>query len=99
MVGLLPPVPIGKHGRVVVALAFVCWFTFVGTAEPAAAPSGNGDSGNAAISWDGRFVAIASAASDLVPGDTNGVFDVFVRDRQLGLTDRVSVGPGATQAN
>jgi hypothetical protein len=34
-----------------------------------------------AISADGRFVAFDSSASDLVPGDTNGVDDVFVRDR------------------
>lgn len=60
---------------------------------------GNGGSGNAAISADGRFVAIASSASDLVRGDTNGVYDVFVRDRIRGVTSRASVGPGGVQAN
>ena len=59
----------------------------------------NGGSGNAAISADGRFVAIASAASDLVRGDTNGVYDVFVRDRLRGVTTRTSVGPRGIQAN
>ncbi|MCL5057355.1 MAG: chitobiase/beta-hexosaminidase C-terminal domain-containing protein [Actinobacteria bacterium] len=44
-----------------------------------------------AISADGRYVAFISAASNLVDGDTNGKWDVFVRDRQLGSTDRVSV--------
>jgi uncharacterized repeat protein (TIGR01451 family) len=42
---------------------------------------------------DGRFVVFASFASNLVPGDTNGVGDVFVRDRRTGVTERVSVGP------
>jgi Tol biopolymer transport system component len=60
---------------------------------------GNGGSGNAAISGDARFVAIASAASDLVRGDTNGVYDVFVRDRLRGVTVRASVGPRGSQAN
>jgi uncharacterized repeat protein (TIGR01451 family) len=41
---------------------------------------------------DGRFVVFASVASNLVPGDTNGVGDVFVRDRRTGVTERVSVG-------
>jgi Tol biopolymer transport system component len=53
---------------------------------------GNGDSSNPAISSDGRFVAFDSVASNLVAGDTNAVADVFVRDRQLGTTTRVSVG-------
>jgi hypothetical protein len=30
------------------------------------------------VSADGRFVAFRSVAADLVPGDTNGVADVFV---------------------
>jgi Tol biopolymer transport system component len=43
------------------------------------------------ISADGRFVAFASSASDLVPGDTNRLNDVFVRDLVAGTTERVSV--------
>ena len=43
------------------------------------------------ISTDGRYVAFASAASDLVPGDGNGVIDVFVRDLVAGTTVRASV--------
>lgn len=38
---------------------------------PASSKPGNAGSGNAAISGNGRFVAIASAATDLVRGDTN----------------------------
>ena len=52
-----------------------------------------------AISADGRFVAFISDATNLVPGDTNGRYDVFVRDRQTGTTRRVSVGPGGVQGN
>ena len=41
---------------------------------------------HANVSADGRFVAFQSSASNLVPGDTNGVDDVFVHDRQTGQT-------------
>ena len=44
------------------------------------------DSDCPAISADGRFVAFNSDATNLVPGDTNGARDVFVRDRQTGTT-------------
>lgn len=43
-----------------------------------------------AVSRDARFVAFTSSAPDLVPGDTNGFVDVFVRDRTLGVTTLVS---------
>src|SRR5207244_1359384 len=51
----------------------------------------NEDSFNSAVSADGRYVAFDSAASNLVPGDTNDRFDVFVRDRLTGVTERVSL--------
>ena len=41
----------------------------------------NGGSYSAAISADGRHVAFYSSASNLVPGDTNNTYDVFVWDR------------------
>ena len=43
------------------------------------------------ISADGRFIAFGSSADNLVPGDTNETFDVFVRDRLTRTTERVSV--------
>src|SRR2546426_2268909 len=43
---------------------------------------GNDISGRGQISGDGRFVTFYSAASNLVPGDTNGAADGFVRDGQ-----------------
>ncbi|GGM64659.1 hypothetical protein GCM10011608_57580 [Micromonospora sonchi] len=53
---------------------------------------GNADSDSALISGQGRFVVFGSAASNLVPGDSNGTGDVFVRDLRAGTTVRVSVG-------
>lgn len=53
------------------------------------------------VSSDGRYVSFVSAATDMVPGDTNGVDDVFVRDTQGGNADivRVSVTAAGGQAN
>jgi Tol biopolymer transport system component len=59
----------------------------------------NDDSFAPAISADGRFVTFSSAASNLVADDTNGADDVFFRDRQANTTTRVSLAPGAVQAN
>ena len=59
----------------------------------------NGASSRAAISADGRYVAFASFASNLVTGDTNGAQDIFVRDLQTNTTTRVSVATGGAQAN
>ena len=62
---------------------------------------GNGDSGQwgTSISGDGRRVAFASNASNLVAGDTNRFFDVFVRDRLSRTTDRVSVATSGREGN
>lgn len=51
------------------------------------------------LSANGRFVAFASGSTNLVWGDTNGQSDVFVRDLLTGVTTRVSVGTGGTQAD
>lgn len=45
------------------------------------------------ITADGRFAVFCSEASNLVPGDTNGVADVFLFDRELGRVERLSVNP------
>ncbi|MEV0388938.1 S8 family serine peptidase [Nonomuraea sp. NPDC050643] len=52
----------------------------------------DGHSREATISADGRYVAFQSDAAGLVPGDGNGVIDVFVRDRETGTVKRVT-GP------
>ncbi len=74
--------------------------------KPTAAPSAlvpgapaNGSSACARISADGRHVAFMSRASNLVAGDRNGAWDVFVRDRLTGQTERVSVATGGGEAN
>jgi len=59
----------------------------------------DGFAGIPTLSADGRYVAFASDATNLVSGDTNGAVDVYVRDLQYGNTYRVSVGGTATQAN
>jgi Tol biopolymer transport system component len=66
----------------------------------------NSSSGASSISADGRFVAFVSFATNLVPGDTNGQSDVFVRDTCFGApagctptTTRVSVATDGTQGN
>lgn len=51
------------------------------------------------ISADGRYVAMTSWASNLVPGDTGWRSDVFVHDRQTGITTRVSVDSNGVEAN
>lgn len=58
----------------------------------------NGPSRAPSISADGNLIAFESSASNLVPGDTNMTWDVFVHNRRTGATTRVSVGTGNTQA-
>jgi Tol biopolymer transport system component len=60
---------------------------------------GNDDSYRPLISADGRYIAFGSLAATHVPGDTNGTEDIFVRDLQSGITERVSVGSGGAQAD
>jgi Tol biopolymer transport system component len=51
----------------------------------------NGESFFSSISGDGRYVAFASSATDLVVGDGSPVEDIFVRDMRRGTTTRVTV--------
>lgn len=60
---------------------------------------GNSKTWRDAISGDGSLVVFESDASNIVIGDTNGVTDVFVRDRRTRGTVRVSVASDSTQAN
>src|SRR5689334_17711138 len=70
----------------------------------------NGASFTPSVSADGRFVVFSSLATNLVADDTNGVADVFLRDRDTdtdGILDeagavsttRLSLGSGSLQAN
>ena len=51
------------------------------------------------ISRDGRYVAFYSDSTNLVAGDTNATYDVYLRDRQLATTERINVSTGGAQAN
>jgi len=59
---------------------------------------GNGASRDAVMTPDGRYVAFVSAASNLVPKDTNNIPDVFVRDLQAGTTTLASVGAASNSS-
>ncbi len=59
----------------------------------------NGDSFFADISGDGNFVVFESDADNLVPGDTNGLRDIFVFDRSTAITTRVSVDSSGIESN
>jgi Tol biopolymer transport system component len=59
----------------------------------------DGSSDSPSISADGRFIAFRSSAKNLVNGDTAGVDDVFVRDRLLSRTLRVSAALDGTEAD
>jgi hypothetical protein len=61
--------------------------------------SGNDSSGWLEISGDGKFVAFASRATNLVSNDTNGERDIFIRDLVNGQTSRASVAYNLSQAN
>jgi Tol biopolymer transport system component len=71
--------------------------TLVSVAADGAA--GNGHSYGPGISDDGRYVAFFSGASNLVNGDTNEAWDIFVYDIQTGTPTRVSVASDGTEAN
>ena len=64
----------------------------------AAALQADADCYTAAISGDGRCVSFQSGATNLVPGDTNGLSDVFVKDRQTGALERVSVDSSGNES-
>src|SRR5436305_1540977 len=71
---------------------------FLVSTAPDGSP-GRGPAYNPRISADGRHVGFVSPASNLVSGDTNGRFDVFVRDLRLGVTTLVSAAPDGSPAN
>ena len=85
-----------------------CWDVFVhdrqtGITERISVASdgtqGNGESALPSISADSRYVAFASGANNLVVEDTNSSWDIFVHDRQMGETERISVASDGSQGN
>jgi Tol biopolymer transport system component len=55
--------------------------------------------GRPVITPDGRFVAFASSATNLVKGDRNNTVDIFLRDRSAGTTERVTMAGRKTEAD
>jgi hypothetical protein len=82
----------------------------LGTTERVSLASSGAQSGSASyigswtashycVSADGRYVVFVGTGDDLVPGDTNGLSDIFVRDRVAGTTRRISLGANGVQPN
>jgi Tol biopolymer transport system component len=59
----------------------------------------NGDSDGTSISGTGRWVVFGSDASNLVPGDTNGVSDIFLRDLSTNTITLVSRSSSGQEGN
>jgi len=77
---------------------FVKRKTTLVSANPDGKP-GNQWSFSPTISGDGRYVAFVSNATDLVPGDTNDLQDIFLHERQTGKTWRINISNRGAQAN
>ncbi|MBD1884251.1 MULTISPECIES: PD40 domain-containing protein [Microcoleus] len=73
--------------------------TTTGVSVDSAGNQANGSSLDPSISADGRFVAFSSNAANLVPGDTNNNYDIFVRDLSNNTTTLVSVSSNGARAN
>ncbi|MGJ3561916.1 TolB family protein [Streptomyces sp. INA 01156] len=69
-----------------------------GPAHPAPHPGRRRGVGGPLASADGRYAVFTSSASNLVPGDTNGAPDVFLRDLRTGRTQRVSTDAAGGQS-
>ncbi|MBE2268988.1 MAG: hypothetical protein IAE80_12220 [Anaerolinea sp.] len=67
--------------------------------QPSQLPPGVSPFGGGAISNDGRFAYFFSSAADLVAGDTNGFSDIFMRDRLLQQTTRLTHAYDGGQTN
>ncbi|MBL8937310.1 MAG: hypothetical protein JNM69_22310 [Archangium sp.] len=58
----------------------------------------NGHSTDPSVDNSGTLVVFTSEASNLVPNDTNGQPDVFLRNLRTGTTTRISVGVGGIES-
>src|ERR1051326_6265120 len=73
--------------------------TIVRASTDASGGDANSTSYGSSISADGRYVAFYTDAGNLAPGDTNGTFDIFVKDLQTGAIVRASTDAGGGEAN
>jgi Tol biopolymer transport system component len=81
------------------ALMGGCAFVVPATVSSSGQQSDGSVSSGPSISYDGRYVAYDSAASNLVPDDSNGDYDAFVRDMVTGTTERVSLASGGAEVH
>ena len=72
-----------------------------GSPAPSGGPStvGSASAGSQTLTADGRFAVFQSSATDYVLGDTNGLSDIFVRDRLTSTTVRASVSSTNAQGD
>ncbi|MBM4014688.1 MAG: calcium-binding protein [Planctomycetes bacterium] len=68
------------------------------SADPSGAP-GDRASLHPRLSADGRFILFQSSSALFDPADTNGAHDLFLRDRHLGVTRRISVDPNGVEGD
>src|SRR5258707_10872478 len=73
--------------------------TIIRVSTAADGTQGNGDSFGPVFSPDGSKIAFISIATNLVAGDTNSTYDIFVKDLASGAITRVSTAADGTQAN
>ena len=92
-------VPGDDNGIFDIFLKDLCTGEVTLVSADAAGHGGNAGSGEPSVSPSGRYVAFVSGASNLVPGDTNDVWDAFLRDRQAGTTERISLDSSGAQGN
>ena len=81
--------PTDNNGKTDIYLKYVDSGGMTLVSRSTSGGAGNGASSLVSLSDDGRFVVFTSDASNLVAGDTNGKSDVFVWDRDTGVTRRV----------
>jgi Tol biopolymer transport system component len=73
--------------------------TTVRVSTSSSGAQGNEYSRAPSMSADGRYVAFGSRASNLVPGDTNNAYDIFVKDMHTGAIERVDVSSSGAQGS
>lgn len=92
-------VPGDRNGALDVFVAELAGRARVERVSVGAYGEASGRSEASSVSARGRVVAFRSYATDLVRGDSNGIPDVFVRDRRRGVTERVNVSSRGEEAN
>jgi Tol biopolymer transport system component len=80
-----------------VTLSGCAWVSRVGVSTSGVQPA-SGSTVGTDVSPDGRFVVFTSSSANLVPNDTNGRGDVFLRDNQTGTTELISVNTSGVAA-